>query len=160
MLQSSLHEYGYKNIEVVGAMSSQKGDEIILSAEEQSFLQKPMIMGRVLSNIERILKQGDEPVLIGIGPFMLDKIANCLMGASGESIKITEKERDMLLYLKANAPDSVSRQDLLESVWGYGENINTHTLETHIYRLRQKIEKNTSEPELLITDGDGYRLEM
>ena len=73
-------------------------------------------------------------------------------------IRLTEKERDILLTLFNAADRSVSREALLQTVWGYVEGLETHTLETHIYRLRQKIETDPSEPKIVLTTEDGYTL--
>jgi hypothetical protein len=78
---------------------------------------------------------------------------------TSDVIRLTEKERDILCFLWMNKPNHVDRQSLLENVWGYVDGIETHTLETHIYRLRQKIEKDPSKPSFLITDEHGYRLD-
>lgn len=73
-------------------------------------------------------------------------------------IQLTEKEKDILLHLY-HAPDqTIDRQSLLKAVWGFGETIETHTAETHIYRLRQKIERDASDPKILTTTEQGYRL--
>ena len=78
---------------------------------------------------------------------------------STEEIKLTEKERDILLLLIKEKGHVIGREALLESVWGYRGDINTHTVETHIYRLRQKIEKDPSSPEIVLTEGEGYLIE-
>lgn len=77
-------------------------------------------------------------------------------------IRLTEKERDILFFLYAAAGQTVSRRHLLESLWGYAEGTDTHTLETHIYRLRQKIESDPAKPELIVTveEEGGYRLAL
>lgn len=72
--------------------------------------------------------------------------------------KLTDKERDMLLILIAAEGKSVTRQNLLDSVWAYAPDVETHTLETHIYRLRQKIEEDPASPKILLTDDIGYRI--
>ena len=52
----------------------------------------------------------------------------------------------------------VSRETLLQEVWGYNSGVTTHTLETHIYRLRQKVEKDAASPQILVTEAGGYKL--
>lgn len=73
------------------------------------------------------------------------------------AITLTEKEVDILKLLMG-AGGAVSRKALLDGVWGYADSVETHTLETHIYRLRQKIEDDPARPNILITDDTGYRL--
>lgn len=82
----------------------------------------------------------------------------CLLHKDGAVIHLTEKERDILLRLHQAGAAGVDRATLLEDVWGYQAGIETHTLETHIYRLRQKIEDDPAKPALLLTDQNGYVL--
>lgn len=160
LLQSALDSYGYNGVDVVSSHDDAGSGDLILD-ETEAFLQKPISMGRLMQNLDLLIARDESSEQSELGPFSLDKISNLLtVNKTGQTIKITEKERDILLYLKQQAPATVSRQDLLEHVWGYGENINTHTLETHIYRLRQKIEENASAPVFLITNDEGYRLEI
>lgn len=72
-------------------------------------------------------------------------------------IKITEREVEIIKYLYQIFPCAASKEDLLENVWGYSADVTTHTVETHIYRLRQKVEKNGGS-QLVITENSGYRL--
>ncbi|PJB72551.1 MAG: DNA-binding response regulator, partial [Alphaproteobacteria bacterium CG_4_9_14_3_um_filter_47_13] len=74
------------------------------------------------------------------------------------STALTEKECALLLRLHEQRGDVVDRSTLLNDIWGYKDGIETHTLETHIYRLRQKIEKDPAQPTLLITCDQGYCL--
>lgn len=78
----------------------------------------------------------------------------------GEPIKLTEKERDVLLLLLNTENHTIPREDLLEIVWGYRSDTETHTAETHIYRLRQKIEKDPSNPQIVLTVHEGYELKV
>jgi DNA-binding response OmpR family regulator len=73
-------------------------------------------------------------------------------------LRLTEKERDILLALLEASGQRVERRDMLEKVWGYASGVETHTLETHVYRLRQKMEIDPAKPVIVLTDGDGYRL--
>ena len=73
-------------------------------------------------------------------------------------MRLTEKEAAILRYLHRAEQQPVARETLLKHVWGYNANVTTHTLETHIYRLRQKIENNPAEAQLLVTEGGGYKL--
>lgn len=76
-----------------------------------------------------------------------------------KSIKLTEKEIDILRYLYQIAPEIADKEELLEKVWGYSSDATTHTVETHIYRLRQKVEKE-GKTQLIITENNGYRLNI
>ena len=71
--------------------------------------------------------------------------------------KLTEKEVDIIKYLYQNAPQIASKEELLEKVWEYSTDATTHTVETHIYRLRQKVEKDGGS-QLIITENNGYKL--
>ena len=76
----------------------------------------------------------------------------------GQKIRLTEKETNILKFLLRSADAFVARDTLLHEVWGYNANVTTHTLETHIYRLRQKIEPDPARASLLITESGGYKL--
>lgn len=104
-------------------------------------------------------KRSQKAAFLTIGPYEMNASQQELRHKnSSEIIRLTEKERDILQYLYEAYPKQTSRQDLLDHVWGYGENIETHTLETHIYRLRQKIEAEPAMPTILVTENDGYKL--
>ena len=75
-----------------------------------------------------------------------------------EVIKLTEKEVSIIKYLYKENNEFVSKNDLQTNVWQYNENVTTHTVETHIYRLRQKVERN--ERRLIVTEGGKYKLNM
>jgi DNA-binding response OmpR family regulator len=108
--------------------------------------------------IEQSQKKAEQPgKKIKLGPYMLER-GGLDLEAQGATLRITEKERDLLLALYDAGTQGLEREALLEAVWGYGADIETHTLETHIYRIRQKIEKDPSKPLILITTTDGYAL--
>ena len=81
-----------------------------------------------------------------------------LLRGDSRKIHLTEKETAILKYLFRIGDRPVSREVLLDEVWGYNSGVTTHTLETHIYRLRQKIEKDPGNASLLVTEGGGYKL--
>lgn len=87
---------------------------------------------------------------------VLNSVFVCM--PESREVRLTEKEVAILVYLHKNKGQIVSRKDLLSAVWEYAENVETHTLETHIYRLRQKIESDPSAPTILLTEESGYRV--
>ncbi len=97
------------------------------------------------------------PARIEIGGCTLDTRENLWLRSGEAPLRLTEKETAILAHLhSAVAP--VSREALLQHVWSYVRDVETHTLETHIYRLRQKIEEDPSAPKILVTQGDGYSI--
>lgn len=82
-----------------------------------------------------------------------------IVTTSGNIVKLTEKEVDILKYLYQNTNKITEKEELLENVWGYSAEATTHTVETHIYRLRQKVEQNGGS-QLIITENNGYRLNI
>ena len=95
-----------------------------------------------------------------IGPYHFRPAAKLLLHRdTGKKVRLTEKETAILKYLYRAGERAVGRQVLLNEVWGYNAAVATHTLETHIYRLRQKIEPDPAEARLLLTEAGGYRLQ-
>lgn len=117
-------------------------------------------LGAVLDHLRH---PGERPMVPGastaLGGWQFFPAENYLKKGD-DIIRLTEKERDILLILRAAQGGVVTRDHLLHTVWGYGAGIETHTLETHIYRLRNKIENDPGRAQLLLTEGDGYRLNL
>lgn len=90
----------------------------------------------------------------------LDIVHNVWTGATGNVQKLTDKETAILVHLYRAAGAPIGRDELLRDVWEYVDGVETHTLETHIYRLRQKIEPDPSQPSIIVTSGDGYRIAL
>ena len=94
-----------------------------------------------------------------IGPYSFQPSAKILIETATEKkVRLTEKETSILKFLFRAGDKPVSRETLLDEVWGYNAGVTTHTLETHVYRLRQKIEKDPSNAAILITEPGGYKL--
>lgn len=118
-------------------------------------VEPPVRVGPLLAGIEQALL-ADRPAPVQIGPWLFDPAARWLERGE-ERVRLTDKETAILEHLLM-APGIVGREELLAAVWGYSSEISTHTLETHIYRLRQKIEADPTQAALLLTEAGGYRL--
>jgi DNA-binding response OmpR family regulator len=73
-------------------------------------------------------------------------------------VELTGKEVDILKCLISSGEEAVDRDKLLKQVWNYSSDVTTHTLETHIYRLRQKLEIDSTVPRLIISKGGGFTI--
>ena len=132
-----------------------------LDSGANDYVAKPFNTGVLLARIRAQLRQFElsEDAAFLIGPYVFQPSQKLLLDGSDDNrkVRLTEKETEILKYLyRAEGP--VSREVLLDEVWGYNAGVTTHTLETHIYRLRQKIESEPSTAALLVTEGGGYRL--
>jgi DNA-binding response OmpR family regulator len=99
-----------------------------------------------------------EDAVFQMGPYTFKPAQKMLLDEKEKKIRLTEKETNILKYLYRAQSGVVARDVLLHEVWGYNAGVTTHTLETHIYRLRQKIEPDPSNARLLVTESGGYRL--
>ena len=132
-----------------------------LNAGANDYVTKPFRMAVLLARVRAHLRQHDQSddAIFAIGPYKFQPAAKMLMQGDGQrKIRLTEKEAAILKYLYRVGNKTVSRETLLGEVWGYNAGVTTHTLETHIYRLRQKIEADPAQVRLLITEPGGYRL--
>ena len=133
-----------------------------LDAGANDAITKPLRMQDLIGKLRaQIARAADgEGGVCTIGPYEFRPAAKLLQEARrGRKIRLTEKETAILAFLLNAGGQPVSREILLSEVWGYNSKVTTHTLETHIYRLRQKIEPNPAEARILLTDAGGYRLE-
>lgn len=124
----------------------------------QYVFQAPIKAGKIIDQIIALKRQASQKS-VQIGAFIFDPLNNILVKNTAE-IRLTDKEKNILLALYYAPEKLISREDLLEKVWGFGSNIETHTAETHIYRLRQKIERDASDPKIIVTTQKGYELKI
>jgi DNA-binding response OmpR family regulator len=136
-------------------------DQILgLDAGANDYIAKPFKLPVLLARMRAQLRQHEqsEDAVFSVGPYTFRPAMKLLMDEAERKIRLTEKETNILKYLyRANA-QVVPRDVLLHEVWGYNAGVTTHTLETHIYRLRQKIEPDPSNARILVTEAGGYRL--
>ena len=132
-----------------------------LDAGANDYVTKPFRFAVLLARIRAHLRSHDqsEDAVFQIGPYAFRPAGKVLIDSKGKKVRLTEKETNILKYLYRAGAKPVSREELLTEVWGYNAGVTTHTLETHIYRLRQKIEPEPGQARLLLTDAGGYRLQ-
>ena len=125
------------------------------------YVTKPFRFGVLLARIRAHLRQFEtsDAAILNFGPYEFKPSVKQLTTQTGDKIRLTEKEANILKFLYRASAGTVSRETLLHEIWGYNAQITTHTLETHIYRLRQKIWQLTKTP-IVITTENGYRLDL
>ena len=142
--------------------ATDEGDVISgLNAGANDYIAKPFRVNELLARLQAQLRLFDtsEDAVFTIGPYTFRPSAKLLVGSDKRRLRLTAKEVDILKFLYRHANRVVSRQVLLYEVWGNNAGVTTHTLETHVYRLRQKIETDPANCRILMTAPGGYRLD-
>lgn len=131
-----------------------------LEAGANDYVTKPFRFAVLLARIRAQLRthEQSEDAVFSIGHYTFKPAQKLMIDGDGGKVRLTEKETAIVKYLYRAEQKVIGRDELLEQVWGYNSGVTTHTLETHIYRLRQKIEKDPSNARLLVTEGGGYKL--
>jgi DNA-binding response OmpR family regulator len=132
-----------------------------LESGANDYVTKPFRLGVLLARIRAHIRQHErsDDAMFTIGPYSFQPGAKLLVhDLTAKKIRLTDKETAILKYLYRAGNRVVGRDVLLDEVWGYNSGVTTHTLETHVYRLRQKIEPDPSQATLLVTEPGGYRL--
>jgi DNA-binding response OmpR family regulator len=131
-----------------------------LEAGADDYVAKPFRFNVLLARIRVQLRSHEqsENAIFHLGPYEFRPAQKLLLDAAKKKVRLTEKETNILKYLYRAGGKAVARDELLAEVWGYNAGVTTHTLETHIYRLRQKIEPDDASARQLLTEAGGYRL--
>ena len=131
-----------------------------LEAGANDYVTKPFRFAVLLARIRAQLRQHEqsEDATFTVGPYTFKPGQKLLTLENGQKIRLTEKEAAIIRYLYRADQKVVTRDVLIEEVWGYNSGVTTHTLETHVYRLRQKIERDPSNAEILVTENGGYKI--
>jgi len=132
-----------------------------LDSGANDYVVKPFRLPVLLARLRAQFRQHEqsEDAVFTIGPYTFRPSAKVLIhGETKNKVLLTDKETSILKFLYRSGSNVVGRETLLRDVWGYNARVTTHTLETHVYRLRQKIEADPHNAELLVTEPDGYRL--
>ena len=156
-----LRRGGFKGPIVMLTGQASDSDTILgLESGANDYVTKPFRLGVLLARLRAHLRQHEhsEDAVLQIGPYVFRPNIKMLVDeAANKKIRLTEKETAILKYLY-RASEAVGRDTLLGEVWGYNAGVTTHTLETHVYRLRQKIERDPSNAEILVTENGGYKI--
>lgn len=136
-------------------------DQVLgLEAGANDYVTKPFKFQVLLARVRAHLRshEASEDAIFQIGPYEFRPAMKMLVTTDDKKVRLTEKETNILKYLYRSGSKAVGREELLHEVWGYNSGVTTHTLETHVYRLRQKIEPDPGNARLLVTESGGYRL--
>jgi len=156
-----MRKNGYKGPVIMLTAEGSDADTILgLDAGANDYVLKPFRFAVLLARIRSHLRQHEqsEDAVFQVGPYQFKPASKLLIRDDAKKIRLTEKETSIIKFLYRAGENPTTRETLLADVWGYNAGVSTHTLETHIYRLRQKIERDPAHAEILITEGGGYKL--
>ena len=131
-----------------------------VEAQQYEWLLRPFLFADLLTRLKFLLRQRDQQKdeTFSVGEYSFHPQTGDLTRGESNRVRLTETETAILARLARSRNECVSRDMLLRDVWGYNPTVTTRTLETHIHRLRQKMEREPSKPSLLVTEVGGYRL--
>lgn len=156
-----MRKAGFKSPVIMLTGHDSDADTILgLDSGANDYITKPFKLPVLLARLRAQLRQHEqsENAVFQLGPYLFKPAQKMLVDENDRKIRLTEKETNILKFLYRAPEGVVPRDVLLHEVWGYNAGVTTHTLETHIYRLRQKIEPDPSNVSLLMTESGGYRL--
>lgn len=158
LIEKLLKSHNINNLYSI-KISNNKNSFILNDGEKKQKYALPVRVGKIIDDLLRHKhRQKLLPETLVFDGGKLKPYLGIFLNKDDQKIQLTEKEIEILAYLHANKNSIVSRESLLKGVWNYAENVETHTVETHIYRLRKKIEQDPAKPEIVITKNDGYMI--
>lgn len=156
-----MRKNGFKGPVIMLTGHISDADQILgLDSGANDYITKPFRFAVLLARLRAQLRQHEasEDAVFQVRGYTFRPAGKIMIDPKGAKVRLTEKETAILKYLYRAGDKPVTRDTLLAEVWGYNSGVTTHTLETHIYRLRQKIETDPSRAEILVTEGGGYKL--
>ncbi len=158
-----MRKNGFKSPIIMLTGADSDADEVLgLNSGANDYVTKPFKFAVLLARVRAHLRshEQNEDAVFKIGPYEFRPSVKMLAAEEDRKIRLTEKETSILKFLYRAGGKPVTRDVLLDEVWGYNSGVTTHTLETHVYRLRQKIEPDPSHASILLTEAGGYRLAL
>ncbi len=158
-----MRKNGFKSPIIMLTGADTDADEVLgLNSGANDYVTKPFKFAVLLARIRAHLRshEQNEDAVFKIGPYEFRPSVKMLVNDADKKIRLTEKEASILKFLYRAGGRPVTRDVLLDEVWGYNSGVTTHTLETHVYRLRQKIEPDPGSVTILLTEAGGYRLAL
>lgn len=158
-----MRKNGFKSPVIMLTGADTDADQVLgLNSGANDYVTKPFKFAVLLARLRAHLRSHDqsEDAVFKIGPYEFRPAVKMLVTPADKKIRLTEKETSILKYLYRAGGRPVTRDVLLDEVWGYNSGVTTHTLETHVYRLRQKIEPDPTNAAILVTESGGYRLSI
>ena len=158
-------EFYEKERELENLENNNLSDYLVITKKKLSNLKKQIIIDKSPININDLIQTLNinflkskfiEQSKIDLGRYNLD-LNSRILNQNEKELELTEKESSILIFLK-QSKDPVKINKLQEKVWGYNSELETHTVETHVYRLRKKIKDKFYDNEFIISDKKGYFL--
>ena len=156
-----MREQGLRQPILMLTGNTEEDDEIQgLTSGANDYITKPFRLPLLLARIDAHLEHHvrSDSADFAFGEVIFEGADRRVVLPDGAQVRLTDKEAGILRFLARQPERRAPREALLGAVWGYNTGVSTHTLETHIYRLRQKIEADPSAPQLLTTELGGYVL--
>ena len=146
----------------VGNFNADKSVSFEGSADKYHYIEKPFKIQKFMKKVDFILAKisGSFDITHTIGPFVFFPEKKTIILNNQTKIELTEKEAGILKCLLNTDEEIVDKETILKQVWGYNPSVTTNTLETHIYRLRQKLEIDLSIPRLIMSKGGGFKINL